>query len=264
MKKMARSLKAKTGRRIGIKKMARSLKAKTGRRIGIVGTAPSSRHLAPFSDSSWEFWLMGPAWQDEGKPMRWDEWFELHHVRDFDPEITTADPGYFEWLSQQTKPVHMLSPLDPRIKTAVAFPSERILARHGGFFLDSTIPWMMAYIHDELADVEEVGFWGVDFASDEERRSQKKGWYHFKKLLEAKGIKITVPPESDMSYEASPYGLPSYASQKLKTQRKEYEDRAAKLREIVATLEANTAQHKVDIARLDAAISTIDWLETLH
>lgn len=235
------------------------------KRIGIVGTAETSRRLAPFKDPSWEFWLMGPAWQDEGNPMRWDRWFEIHPASDFDPAVSTQDPGYFDWLSKvDGKPIYMPAPLDSRIKSAVEFPMDRLMVTHGGFFLDSTIAWMMAYIHDDLAEeVEEVGFWGVDFGNSIERIQQKKGFEHFKKLLKEKGIKVTIPPESDMAFDREPYPFSSGYARKIAVQKKELELRRDNAMKIMASLENQVAVMKKDLAVFDGYIQALEWFETI-
>ena len=232
-------------------------------KIAIVGTAPSSRHLAPFANPEWECWLMGPAWADEGNPMTWDRWFELHPVAEFDPSVAKSDPGYLDWLTRQEKPVYMRPPLDPRIGAAQEIPWDRLHQRYGGYFLDSTVAWMMAFIHADFEQVDEVALYGIDFASQTERAQQKKGCFHFIYLLRERGVTVTVPDQSDMGLEPSPYPYSSRLAAKLMARRKEHEARMKKATDILNTLQGQIPTHQADLIRMDAAIETIKWLEEL-
>src|SRR5713226_4715918 len=45
-------------------------------KIAMIGTAPSSRMLAPFNDPSWKIWACSPG--NMNALPRVDTWFELH------------------------------------------------------------------------------------------------------------------------------------------------------------------------------------------
>lgn len=248
--------------------------AKTGK-IAIVGTAPSSRALAPIGKDDWEVWLMGPQNNcvDETERQVWHRWFEFHLVREFDPAFSQETPGYLDFLiGLQDRPVYMQPPVDPRIKAAVEFPWDRVVSDYGdgnggGYFLDSTIAIMMAWIHasydGEFDRVTEVGFWGCDFASNEERRAQKKGFFHFKKLLEQKGITVTLPPESDLCYETSPYPHMTDFRFKIAAQKREFQAEQKKTQEMLEAIQSQVPALREDYAKRQGALEVLDWLETL-
>ena len=47
------------------------------RKIAIIGKAPSSVLLGPYSDLTWEIWILNTLGKNKEVP-RWDRQFELH------------------------------------------------------------------------------------------------------------------------------------------------------------------------------------------
>ena len=238
------------------------------RKVAFIGTSPSSRHLAPFDKPDWEVWGCGPAFQDEGKPtmpgfppMRWDRWFELHPMSDNDPEYgSVQDPGYWEWLvHQNVNPVYYRPPLYKNLPGR-EFPWDEILEEHGGYFLDSTPNWMMAFAYDYFPDITDVGLYGIDFSSAPERQTQKKGCYHFIRLFKLRGIKVHIPHESDMAFEPLPYPEEDPLQKKLNSD-KQY--LSAKLFEIVSrknSLHNSMIAQEAEELKISGALSEIEHL----
>src|SRR5262245_29911805 len=73
-------------------------------KIAIVGTAPSSRGLAPFNDPSWQIWVCSPG--NMNAVPRVDAWFEIHSNLLW-PECRSYGEPYVNWLRQQTFPIYM-------------------------------------------------------------------------------------------------------------------------------------------------------------
>lgn len=104
------------------------------RKLAIVGSNHLSRDNAPWSDLTYEIWVMNTApMQDWCK--RWDLLTQLHK-----PEIyTNADgisTGLDNWgflQKQHGKPIYMQE-VDPRVPDSVSYPLEEILTR---------LPWGM-------------------------------------------------------------------------------------------------------------------------
>ena len=102
-----------------------------------------------------------------------------------DPQYgAVLDPGYFEWLQRIVKDGKTVYYRPPIYKglTGKEFPWDAILKKHNPYFLDSTVAWMFAFAY-EYCDVDEIGLFGIDFATDEERRKQRKGTKHFIELF---------------------------------------------------------------------------------
>ena len=175
--------------------------------MGFLGSSPSSFNSAPYADPTWELWACGPGAHVKSEfKNNFNRWFELHEMSENDPQFgTVLDGGYFEWLQALAgeKTIYYRPPLYPGLK-GETIPWDEMAERHGGYFLDSTIAWSMAYLYDYF-EVEEIGLWGVDFATDAERIKQRKGTKHFLQLFRLKGVKVTIPEVSDMSFDPAPY-----------------------------------------------------------
>src|SRR5262245_61239416 len=74
-------------------------------KVAIIGTAPSSQHLAPYQDLSWDIWGCSPGNMD--KCPRVDAWFEIH-ANLLWPEIADQyGKNYLVWLGKQQFPIYM-------------------------------------------------------------------------------------------------------------------------------------------------------------
>lgn len=174
-----------------------------GRKIAIVGTAPSSRDLAPYDDPDWEIWGISPF--NYNLMGRWDVWFELHDSKMFLEQ--GWDPGFWEWMTKQEKPIY-LQEKHRDIPASVKFPKDKLLkafpmAAERNFF-QSSISWMIAFAISE--GVEEIGVWGVDMARDSEYAEEKPSCTYFLGIAEGRGIKVTLPIESDLMQSVGLYG----------------------------------------------------------
>jgi hypothetical protein len=189
-------------------------------RIALIGSAPSSVHLAPYGDASWTIWGCSPGAAAVVK--RVDAWFEIHPLSD--AEVFTTD--YVGWLTRLGKPVYVTAPSD-QIPTAVAYPREAMVEKYGPFFWNSSLSWMFALALEQ--NPEEIGLWGVDMSATEEYALQRPGCHHFITLARSRGIKVTVPPESDLLRPPMQYGFgtESLMYRKLRARRAELTRRVA-------------------------------------
>src|SRR5882724_13388828 len=64
-------------------------------KIALIGTAPSSRMLAPYNDPSWTIWACSPG--NMNALPRVNVWFELHSNLLW-PEHESYGKPYIEWL----------------------------------------------------------------------------------------------------------------------------------------------------------------------
>ena len=76
------------------------------KKIALVGSAPSSVHLAPYHDKSWEIWSCSPGAFGfiEGNKLRSDAHFEIHR---WEPGQPWFSEGYVDWLVNFNGPVYM-------------------------------------------------------------------------------------------------------------------------------------------------------------
>lgn len=192
-------------------------------KIAILGSASSSLGLAPFGDLSWKIWGCSPG--TYAHLQRCDAFFELHR---WEPgEIGKAhtqkqwfSPEYVMWMAQRPPgvcPVWMADHV-PQIPASRPLPISDLTGKYGTYFFTSSIAIMLACAIEDIledraaraADVhieDEIGLWGVDMAATEEYGYQRAGCQHFILLAADLGIKINVPPESDLLRPMPIYGL---------------------------------------------------------
>jgi hypothetical protein len=221
--------------------------------VAIVGSAPSTRALAPCHGPGWDVWCVGTA----AELARWDRFFELHDLDTFDAR-EYAD--YFAWLARQTKPVYVAR-LDPRVPAGVVYPKELVLERFGPYFFTSSVAWMMALaIHERAAA---IGLFGVDMADASEYREQKAGCRHFIAVAQHFGIPVVVPDGSDLKHAPQPYPfvLETPLAKKLRARRKELEARREKALQAARLHRDEAQKFETDAAFLGGALDDLDYLQ---
>jgi hypothetical protein len=167
------------------------------RKIALLGSAPSSLPLAPFHDPSWEIWGCSPGVCPHAK--RLDAWFEIHPLSQ--PEITT---DYIQWMANLTVPVWMIEP-DSRVPRSIKYPREHMVAEFGKFFFTSSLSWMLALAI--MQKPAEIGLWGVDMSASDEYVLQRPGCHFFITEAIKRGIKVYIPPQSDLAEPPYQYGF---------------------------------------------------------
>lgn len=148
---------------------------------------------------SWELWACSPG--TIASLTRIDAFFELHR---WEPGKPWFSPGYIEWMSKLVVPVYMLE-RRPEIPASVLYPKDEMLAEYGPYFFTSSLSWMFAKAIAEKPD--EIGLWGVDMSATDEYATQRPGCHFFMDVCRRKGIKVTVPPESDLLAPPPLYGF---------------------------------------------------------
>lgn len=176
---------------------AEALPAKKPRKVAIVGTAPSSRTLAPFDDPTWEIWVI----KLYNAVPRWDRWYEIH---DLESGKARWPKDYTAFLqTDHGKPVYMQE-TSPEIPNSVRFPREEIIKVFGRYFTNS-IAWMIA--HAMVEGVDEIGLFGVDMAQDTEYRYQRPCCEYYIGLAVGRGITVHIPPQSDLLKSQKLYAM---------------------------------------------------------
>lgn len=180
------------------------------KKIAIVGSAPSSVNLAPYRDPEWYIMGCSPGAYGVAGPHS-DGWMEAHR---WEPQIPGHagtgkpwfSPEYCEFLIRHPGKVWMSEPIPPEFRNAKPIPVEELVKKYGPFFFTSSIAWMLA-IALETSGVEEIGLFGVDMAAKEEYGYQRAGCQHFITIAHQRGIKVTIPPESDILQPTYWYGV---------------------------------------------------------
>lgn len=220
-------------------------------KIALIGSAPSSVKLAPYDDPEWEIWACSPGVY--GVAPRTDAYFELHL---WEPPVPGKpgtgkpwfSPEYCEFLARYKGTVWVAQPV-PEIANAVVYPFDEMIAKYGPFFFTSSLSWMLA-LALQRTGVTEIGLWGVDMSATEEYQLQRPGCWHFITEAMKLGIKVTVPPESDLLQPPFLYGLneTSPMAIKLTARRAELQSRLsdAQAREAAASREMLFYQGALD------------------
>lgn len=216
-------------------------------KVALIGTAPSSRMLAPFNDSSWEIWACSAG--NRGALPRVNRWFEIH-ANMFWPENASWGPEYVNWLRQQSFPIYMQD--QQFVPNAIPLPKDELVAEFGPYFFTSSFAWMMAMAMKEGA--KEIRLFGIDMASREEYIIQRPGAYHFFQEARRRGVKIDAPHESDIMQPPGLYGFSEVTpfGRKMLARKQEL---AGRLNDINNQLNALN-QQKV---YLDGAMEDVDY-----
>lgn len=228
-------------------------------KVAIVGTAPSSRMLAPFQDLTWDIWVCSPGNMDTCP--RVDAWFEIHKNLHW-PEYEQYGKNYLQWLARQTFPVYMQD--QSYLPHAVKFPADELIKRFGDRFFGSTFAWMTALaIHKGY---KEIGFFGVDMASKDEYIQQRgtfQFWFH---KAEELGIKITIPPESDLLEPPTLYGYSDSTrfGRKMAARKQELLGRIAQIEQVeLPKLRAQTKGMEDNVTYLKGAVEDLDYIMSI-
>ena len=221
-------------------------------KIALVGTAPSSRDLAPFKDPTWTIWVCSPG-NAHGVIPKVDAWFEVHSNLLW-PEAATYGPQYVEWLKQQTFPIYMQD--NSLVPNALRLPIEELIKEHGRFFFTSSFAYMLAMAIK--AGATEIALFGIDMASKDEYILQRPGGQYFMQEAAKRGIKVSVPYESDLAQPPPLYGYDDSTPfcRKLHMRRAELVSRIAQMKTEHAKL-----QHS--IAFLEGALEDLDYTKTI-
>lgn len=220
-------------------------------KVALIGTAPSSRMLAPFNDPSWEIWACSPG--NQGQLPRVNVWFELHGNLLW-PENVAYGAPYIEWLKTLTIPVFMQD--NKLVPNATPFPMREMVDEFGPDFFTSSFAWMMAYAMHKGA--KEIALYGIDMASRDEYILQRPGFYFFKHMAEKRGIKVSAPHESDIMQSPGLYGFSEVTpmGRKILARKKELSDRVNAAKQQISQL-----QHTVTY--LEGALEDSDYYASI-
>jgi hypothetical protein len=230
----------------------------TKKKIALVGSAPSSIHSAPYDDPEWFVVGCSPGAYGVAGPKS-DAWMELHR---FEPQIpghvgtgqAWFTPEYVEFLIRHPGTVWMATPLPPEFSNALPLPVEELTEEFGPFFFTSSLSWMWAMAL-MTPGVEEVGMFGVDMSAHEEYGQQRPGCHFFITEAIKRGVKVTVPPESDILQPSFWYGVTENKPMAIKL--------TARLRELEgrkAAADQRAAQGREESLFLSGAIDDVKYM----
>lgn len=201
-------------------------------KVAIIGTAPSSRKLAPFQDMAWDIWGCSPGNMNEIP--RIDAWFEIHANLHWPEYADAYGKNYIKWLSEQSFPVYLQDePWHQKyFPHGIRFPARELVKKYGRNFFTSSFSWMTAFAI--YKGYKEIGLYGVDMASKDEYIQQRQAHYYWEEKAASLGIKITIPPESDLKQPQAIYGYSDATrfGRKLHARAQELKTRSEHIRQV--------------------------------
>ena len=220
-------------------------------KVALVGTAPSSRMLAPFNDPTWQIWGCSPG--NMNVLPRVDLWFEIHGNLLW-PENRHYGEPYLKWLNEQTFPIYMQNQMF--VPRAMSLPVRELVAEFGPYFFTSSFAWMMAVAMQQGA--KEIALFGIDMASRDEYIIQRPGAYYFFMEGNKRGIKMMAPYESDIMQPPGLYGLSEVTQfgRKILARKSELDQRIRDLR----AQRDNSAQQ---LTYLEGALEDLDYFHSI-
>jgi len=225
------------------------------KKVAIIGTQPSSRMVAPFNDPEWTIWGTSPG--NMNILPRIDAWFEMH-VNLLWPEYRMYGEPYIDWVNKNQWPVIAI---DQRFfPRAITYPIKEILQHFGKpqpYFFTSTFAYAMAYAI--FVGVEEMALYGVDMSSKDEYILQRSGGHHFICVADDRGIKVTIPPESDLAQPPPLYGYCDMTPYGRKSAARERETQ-----ERMQQLEAQIGQMQQQLVYLKGALENQQYMRQVY
>jgi len=213
-------------------------------KIAILGSAVSSVHFAPIHDPEWEIWACSPA--NKGIA-RCDVWFELHNT------LVKEREGLFEWLQYlKLQPKVYMQKAFPDYPGSIEYPLKPMLEKWGPFWWTSQIAFMLALAIE--MQPEAIGLYGVDMAANSEYNQQRLACQFFIREILQAGIKLVVPPESDILEPAPLYGYCESSRQWRK-----YNARKLELQARVSQLKSDSAAKEKEAAHLIGALDDMEY-----
>lgn len=230
-----------------------------GRKIAMLGTAPSTRGLAPY-DSDWEIWGQADYWRDL---KRIDRWFEFAPMVKLQQEF----PEYLKFLEEGGFPVYMRRQYE-NIPGSREFDFETMADTYGREFMSATLVWMMSQAlteHDQGQTIDCIGLWGYDMALDGEYNHQRPGIRHLEWIASQKGIAVYIPKGSDLSITPIPYPFAEDDPMvvKVRTRRNDIENRKANAEAVLAKHQQEVLNLQKSISFLDGAIEDLNYFERM-
>lgn len=159
-------------------------------KIAIVGSASSSRDLAPFDQPDWDIWAL--AWRGIARATAL---FDMHDPLDWHHH---GGPGYVNKLIERALPLYVRQPLEGI--DHLVYPFDEVtadLTRDGkepcDFFTSSLAIMLALAIHFKP---DSIGLYGCDCSGTEEYAYQRPALLYLIGLARGRGINVIVPNES--------------------------------------------------------------------
>lgn len=246
-------------------------------KIAVLGSAPSSVYKAPFGDTSWEIWACSPG----SYPVlgRIDQFWEVHR---WEPGVVGKPntqkpwftPEYVQWLATVPPVLWLADPeaLKANPNNGKMLPTQALVLKYGSYVWTSSVAYMAAMAIEKIiaarqvreaegkpAEVDVIGFWGVDMAANEELYSgQRSACQFFIQVMTGLGIEFFIPPESDLATPPPMYGVSEVSHKAIK-----WLERRRELEARLAQTNAQCEQLRNQSFFIQGAIDDCDYMQKM-
>lgn len=224
------------------------------KKVAIVGFT-NSRNLTPWDDPTFEKWICNNL--HKFVPDKWQRCYDLH-----DDATILKDPEHVAFLQKdQGRPLVVWRPRK-EWPSSVGFPKDAVTDTFGRYFTNS-ISWMIA--HAIMENAEEIHVYGVDMAQTSEYGSQRPSCEYFLGLAVGLGIKVYVPPTSDLLKVAAMYGAEDDSALYDKVVEREGE-LVARMNELNSQLQSMQQQMnhgQLQLASFNGALETTRYFKSV-
>jgi hypothetical protein len=231
-------------------------------RVSIIGFADGHRDHAPWDAPDMEFWGLNRL--HTILPDRpWTRWFEIHSLEDFYRD----DQQHKTWLKEAgiplyVRPQDMTTAEEWGLTDAVPYPIERILSAFQPGYFTNTVSWLIALAI--AMQFEEIHLYGVDMAQDTlfqaEYSQQRPSCEWLIGLAQGRGIRVVIPPGSDLLKTSHLYGFDSdeYLN-KLMHRLRELGERKEQMRAEMNQFRSRADWIQARISELDGAMQEVQY-----
>lgn len=184
------------------------------KRVAIVGFADSKKD-APYDDPSWEIWGLNDL---HNSIKRFTRWFDIHTFDNINEDVklgrSPPDRCGIGGLARLPCPTYMQDKIAD-VPNSIKFPLDEILETFknltGKTYFTNSISYMIAFaLYEGIISGrqwDEISIYGVDMAVGPEYIAQRPSCEYWIGVGEGMGIKMYIPPASDLNKCTFLYGF---------------------------------------------------------
>ena len=166
----------------------------TPKKVALIGSAASTKDLAPYNDTSWEIW--GLAWRNDYP--RCDVHFDIHPLTSDRKHILGSSIKEYVEVMRRRGTLHYLHG-DAGLANATAYPlvqmvqwlKEKTHGQFDGKYLSCSIAYMLVFAM--YSGAREIAIYGVDLIDDTEYVYQRPNLEYLIGIATTLGFQITIP-----------------------------------------------------------------------
>jgi len=164
------------------------------KKVCLIGFAKTTRHLAPWDDTSYEFWGCNEGYVQDFPKI--DRWFQIHIFESFSRAENPNDPNHFKWLQQEHPFEIYMKRKFQFAPSSVGYPLDELVMMFGRRYFRSSFDYMIAMALAE--GYTTIGVYGFEMASGTEYEYQRPSAEYWIGRAEGMGVKIELPLNANL------------------------------------------------------------------